>query len=125
MSYKNFLIAAAIDLLLIPKRNSSNEIIGYGLGQDPDRIIVNGGDDIDVNQSLISRATYLEKLHQVRNFRDGLLRKTDWVGLSDITLSDEDRTVWETYRQQLRDVPSTIVEGSEDNFVFPEEPFID
>jgi len=125
MSYKNYLIAAAIDLLLIPKRNSSNEIIGYGLEQDPDRIIVNGDDDIGVDQSLISRATYLEKLHQARNFRDDLLRKTDWVGLSDITLSVEDRTIWETYRQQLRDVPSTIVEGSEDAFVFPEEPFID
>lgn len=125
MSYKNFLIAAAIDLDLISKRNSNNEIISYGLQLDPDEIVVDGGDNIAINDTLISRATYLEKVHEVREFRDGLLTKTDWVGLSDVTLSDQDRTTWETYRRQLRDVPSTIVEGSEDDFIFPEEPFID
>ena len=37
----------------------------------------------------------------VRSQRDGLLVETDWMGLSDVTMS----SAWATYRQALRDVP--------------------
>ena len=37
----------------------------------------------------------------VRSQRDGLLVETDWMGLSDVTMSSD----WATYRQALRDVP--------------------
>ena len=38
----------------------------------------------------------------VRNQRDILLAETDWMALSDVTMSD----AWTTYRQALRDVPA-------------------
>jgi len=38
----------------------------------------------------------------VRNQRDSLLAETDWMALSDVTLSD----AWSAYRQALRDIPS-------------------
>ena len=36
----------------------------------------------------------------VRSQRDGLLAETDWMGLSDVTMSSD----WATYRQALRDI---------------------
>jgi len=36
----------------------------------------------------------------VRTKRDGLLAETDWMGLSDVTMSSD----WATYRQALRDI---------------------
>ena len=38
----------------------------------------------------------------VRNQRDRLLAETDWMALSDVTMSSE----MTTYRQALRDIPS-------------------
>ena len=39
----------------------------------------------------------------IRNHRNNLLTETDWMGFSDVTLSDE----WKTYRQELRDIPAS------------------
>jgi len=43
----------------------------------------------------------IENLRQERNF---LLRETDWMANSDVTMSDD----WKTYRQALRDLPSGL-----------------
>ena len=40
----------------------------------------------------------------VRNQRDRLLSDTDWMALSDNTMTPE----WASYRQALRDVPSQL-----------------
>ena len=50
---------------------------------------------------------------QERNIR---LAKTDWMGMSDTTMSAE----WATYRQALRDVPAQ--EGFPHNITWPDEP---
>lgn len=52
----------------------------------------------------------------VRYDRDEQLAKTDWLGLSDVTMSTE----WAAYRQGLRDVPSQ--EGFPYNVTWPEKP---
>ena len=39
----------------------------------------------------------------IRNHRNNLLTETDWMGYSDVTLSD----AWKTYRQELRDIPAS------------------
>jgi len=39
----------------------------------------------------------------IRNHRNNLLTETDWMGFSDVTLSD----AWKTYRQELRDIPAS------------------
>ncbi len=45
-----------------------------------------------------------EKLSVIRTKRDGLLAETDWTGMSDVTMSAD----MATYRQALRDLPSTV-----------------
>tara|TARA_A100001391_G_scaffold172153_1_gene133657 strand:+ start:317 stop:616 length:300 start_codon:yes stop_codon:yes gene_type:complete len=60
---------------------------------------------------------------QVRVFRDQLLKDSDWTQISDNGLSEEKKTEWQTYRQELRDLPSSI-STKEDikNLVYPTEP---
>ena len=52
----------------------------------------------------------------IRDYRNHLLEETDWMGISDLTMSDE----WKTYRQALRDIPAsnTIYE----NVTWPTKP---
>jgi len=39
---------------------------------------------------------------KMRTQRNKLLQETDWMALSDVTMSD----AWKTYRQALRDLPA-------------------
>jgi hypothetical protein len=43
------------------------------------------------------------EMEMIRNHRNGLLAKTDWTALGDVTMSD----VMKTYRQMLRDIPAS------------------
>ena len=43
------------------------------------------------------------EMEEIRRHRNGLLTETDWMGFSDVTLSD----AWKTYRQELRDIPAS------------------
>ena len=40
----------------------------------------------------------------IRQERTGLLAECDWMGMSDVTMSDD----WKTYRQALRDVTKGV-----------------
>ena len=51
-----------------------------------------------------------------RSERDAKLAATDWMGLSDVTMSDD----WKTYRQALRDVPAQ--ESFPHDITWPTEP---
>ena len=48
-----------------------------------------------------SEETSIERDRQIR---DDLLLKTDWINGADVTLSDEKRAEYVTYRQALRDI---------------------
>ena len=48
--------------------------------------------------------TDAQKLDELRYTRNSLLAETDWMAGSDLTMSD----AWKTYRQALRDYPSTV-----------------
>ena len=52
----------------------------------------------------------------VRAERDYLLAETDWMALSDVTMSEE----WAAYRQELRDISNQ--EGFPYNVIFPAKP---
>ena len=52
----------------------------------------------------------------VREKRNKLLKETDWMAMSDLTLSTE----WATYRQLLRDIPQQ--EGFPNDITWPTEP---
>ena len=47
----------------------------------------------------------------VRDHRNGLLENSDWMGNSDVQMSNE----WSTYRQALRDLPSTASPSLDEN----------
>ena len=57
-----------------------------------------------------------EAAANVRSERDQKLRDTDWMGMSDVTMSTE----WATYRQALRDIPSQA--GFPNTITWPTEP---
>jgi hypothetical protein len=52
----------------------------------------------------------------IREHRDGLLQETDWMALSDNTMTPE----WATYRQALRDITSQ--EGFPYSVTWPTKP---
>lgn len=37
--------------------------------------------------------------------RDKMLQESDWTQLPDVPLTEEQKTAWATYRQELRDIP--------------------
>ena len=43
----------------------------------------------------------------IRNMRNGLLEESDWTQVNDSPLSDSKKQEWATYRQELRDLPSS------------------
>lgn len=46
-------------------------------------------------------------LEILRNKRNKLLDESDWTQVNDAPLSDSKKQEWATYRQELRDLPST------------------
>ena len=59
-----------------------------------------------------------EKLHDLRLARTTKLRKSDWTQFPDVPEST--RLVWQTYRQELRDITNTYT--SLEDVVWPEKP---
>ena len=57
-------------------------------------------------------------LAEVRLQRNRLLAETDYLGLSDVTISD----AWKTYRQELRDITKKFKSMSDKDFKFPTKP---
>ena len=62
-------------------------------------------------------------LNLVRTQRDRRLYACDWTQLPDSPLSDEDKELWRTYRQQLRDITNDLSGiSSLDEITWPESP---
>ena len=55
---------------------------------------------------------------ELRKQRNKLLVETDYMALSDVTMSD----AWKKYRQELRDITKTFKSMSDKDFKFPEKP---
>jgi hypothetical protein len=69
------------------------------------------------------------KLLMLRNLRNELLQESDWTQMPDSQLSEEKKTEWQKYRQELRDITkkfSSIDEkdesGNDTGFKFPDKP---
>jgi len=65
------------------------------------------------NQLAAGKASLAATIREERNSK---LSETDWLGMSDVTMS----TAWATYRQALRDVPSQS--GFPNSITWPEWP---
>ena len=59
------------------------------------------------------------RMANLRRQRNILLAQTDWMGNSDVTMSDD----WKTYRQALRDITKTTPADDElSNITWPKKP---
>jgi hypothetical protein len=56
----------------------------------------------------------------LRTERNTKLVESDWTQYTDSPLSDEAKTSWQTYRQELRDLPETTDDPA--NPTWPEAP---
>ena len=60
---------------------------------------------------------------RVRRNRNLLLTESDWTQVADSPLTDSKKAEWVTYRQTLRDLPSTQSSVTDiDNITWPTEP---
>ena len=63
------------------------------------------------------------RLGAVRVERNSLLNQSDWTQAVDSPLTAEKKTEWATYRQQLRDLPSTLTTQEDiNNLTWPTPP---
>ena len=59
------------------------------------------------------------RMAELRSQRDALLAETDYMGNSDVTMSN----AWDTYRQELRDITTqTPADDALSNITFPTKP---
>jgi hypothetical protein len=56
----------------------------------------------------------------LRHERNMLLAQSDWTQVLDAPLNQQDRESWKEYRQQLRDMPETVLDP--ESVVWPEKP---
>ena len=73
-------------------------------------------DDFDIDEDLVNQKVQeklsAEPMKRLRHERDRRIALTDWMSFSDSpTMTDE----WKTYRQALRDLPSTAEPKLDEN----------
>ena len=71
--------------------------------------------DNDRVAGVYSNAQSNSEWWQLRNKRNGLIEKSDWMANSDITMTDE----WTTYRQSLRDLPANTTDPADPTWPTP------
>lgn len=59
----------------------------------------------------------------LRDMRNDLLQESDWTQMPDSPLSDAKKTEWASYRQALRDLPSSYTNSDTiADIVWPTQP---
>ena len=75
--------------------------------------------EFDDRTTAWANAAPARRMVDLREKRDALLEKTDYMGNSDVTLTD----AWKTYRQALRDITSqTPSDDALSNINWPTKP---
>jgi hypothetical protein len=69
-----------------------------------------------VDESIILERSWVD----LRDTRNKLLSNSDWIMLSDNTLTEEQKNNWKAYRQALRDLPQNTTDPRE--VVWPSKP---
>ena len=82
----------------------------------PEEIAARSAEETAWNAGAFDRA-----MADLRNKRDRLLASCDWVMMSDSPIAD--KTAWQTYRQNLRDITNNLTTVENVNaVVFPTKP---
>ena len=64
-------------------------------------------------------------MNKLRKLRNNLLAESDWTVMPDSPVSDSKKSEWETYRQALRDLPSTASSDFINQEITPSSPPVD
>jgi hypothetical protein len=74
----------------------------------------------DEEEAVVLAARPARAMDSLRVDRNALLVSSDWTQSPDSPLSDDAKTSWTTYRQELRDLPATTDDPA--NPTWPEVP---
>jgi len=73
----------------------------------------------DLEEQAWADAAPARRMVSLREQRNILLAETDWMGNSDVTMSND----WKTYRQALRDITKTTpADDALSNITWPKKP---
>ena len=85
------------------------------VGRPPNRHAIYNGTDWEWDAELL--------MNDIRAMRNNLLKACDWTQMPDTPLTEEQKSAWQAYRQELRDFPSTLTNPSSlDELVWPVSP---
>lgn len=104
------------------KMLDNNDNIAFMLGSVPDvnKYCVNVATD---PHTIESKPAVVQDVDEyIRDLRTKLLKASDWTQAIDSPLSDSKKAEWQTYRQQLRDWPSTNTATTVADVVWPTKP---
>ena len=85
--------------------DGSNDGVGTIIWDNP------SASDIPTYAQIKTKATELSvdnAKNALRETRNLMMTESDWMGNSDVTITD----AWKTYRQALRDIPATITDDA-------------
>ena len=113
-------LAAALDSTI---REAGVAIVGVSIGTEDDKATWTvqpsnlqsaaqptiDAFDVDAQEVVVAWAA-------LRTSRNLLLTDCDWTQLSDAQLTSAQVTEWQTYRQALRDLPSTTLDPTQPNW---------
>ena len=113
-------------------RKMSDDLLAQQLALTPELASIDGYvPDITVKkvnletlqvEDVVTTFTQTDLDHYLRIHRDKRLTMCDWTVGADSPLSDSKKTEWQTYRQALRDLPSTNTATQIDDIVWPTKP---
>ncbi len=104
------------------KMLDNNDHIAFMLGSVPDvnKYCVNVATD---PHTIESKPAIVPDVNEyIRDLRTKLLKASDWTQGADSPLSDSKKAEWQTYRQALRDWPSTNTATDVNSVVWPTKP---
>jgi hypothetical protein len=95
------------------------------IAKDSDESLIEGIYEAETYK-IISGSAVLQNIDWkigLRFERNALLTESDWTQTADSPLSDSKKAEWVTYRQALRDLPSSYTDDDEySDVVFPTPP---
>jgi protoheme ferro-lyase len=108
--------------------NSMNKTLASNPGLSAIQIKVHDVDKYCVNVSTDPHTieskpvAVVDVTSYIREHRTTFLKVCDWTVGVDSPLSDSKKAEWQTYRQALRDLPSTNTATTVDTIVWPTQP---
>jgi hypothetical protein len=104
------------EVRVTPKPNDYTKNISEGTPILVEGVYYQNWEQTDASSSEIN-VRIQNKWEEIREIRNELLQECDWTQLGDIP--NETKTIWQTYRQELRDVTN---QSSPFSIVWPAKP---